>query len=54
MPGAVRKFGLMPAQPQLAEADLQAVAAYLYDQDMSLPDWYKTHYQAEHGQLPTE
>ena len=52
MPGAVKKFGLMPAMPALAEADLQAVAEYLYDTDMSMPDWYKEHYEAEHGKQP--
>lgn len=51
MPGAIRKFGLMPALA-MKDADLQAVAAYLYDADMNLPDWYSEHYEAEHGQKP--
>lgn len=52
MPGAVKKFGLMPAQPQLSEADLQAVAEFIYDTDFTKPDWYAAHYQAEHGKKP--
>lgn len=53
MPGAIRKFGLMPAIT-LNDADLQAVAEYLYDTDMNLPDWYKEHYEAEHGTQPNQ
>lgn len=52
MPGAVKKFGLMPAQTQLSDADLQAVAAFIYDTDFTKPDWYAAHYQAEHGKKP--
>lgn len=53
MPGAVRKFGLMPAN-DLPDEELKAVAEFIYDSDMSLPDWYKEHYQAEHGEMPKE
>lgn len=49
MPGAVRKFGLMPAMPHLDSKDVTAVAEYLYDTDLGTPDWYKEHYEAEHG-----
>lgn len=52
MPGAVKKFGLMPAQTQLSDADLQAVAEFIYDTDFTKPDWYAAHYQAEHGKKP--
>lgn len=52
MPGAVKKFGLMPAQAQLSDADLQAVAEFIYDTDFTQPDWYAGHYQAEHGKKP--
>lgn len=52
MPGAVKKFGLMPAMPQLDDQDAQAVAAFLFDTNLSEPDWYKAHYQAEHGAKP--
>ena len=54
MPGAIRKFGLMPAMPQLSDEDLQVVAEYLFDTDMELSDWYKKHYEEEHGETPKE
>ena len=52
MPGAVKKFGLMPAQTQISDAELQAVAEFIYDTDFTKPDWYAAHYQAEHGKKP--
>ena len=52
MPGAVRKFGLMPAMPQLSDEQAVAVAEFLFDSDMELPDWYAEHYEEEHGEKP--
>lgn len=52
MPGAVSKFGLMPAQTNVSDEELQAVAEFLYDTDLAQPDWYAEHYQAEHGTQP--
>lgn len=52
MPGAIRKFGLMPAQ-EITEDEAIAVAEYLYATDFTLPDWYQVHYQEEHGTAPT-
>ena len=52
MPGAVRKFGLMPAMPYLSDEQAQAVAEFLFDSDMELPDWYAEHYEEEHGEAP--
>lgn len=52
MPGAVRKFGLMPALPHLSDEDATAVAEFLFDSDMELPDWYAKHYEEEHGEAP--
>jgi hypothetical protein len=52
MPGAVNKFGLMPAMPQINDNDAQAVAAFLFDTNLNQPDWYKAHYEAEHGKAP--
>lgn len=51
MPGAVDKFGLMPP-PEVTQAEARAVAEYLYATDFSLPDWYKAHYEEEHGEAP--
>ena len=48
MPGAVRRFGLMPALP-VSEQDLTAIAEFIYDEKIDKPDWYEKHYNAEHG-----
>jgi mono/diheme cytochrome c family protein len=48
MPGAVRKFNLMPALP-FSNADLAAIAAFIFEESMEKPDWYDKHYEAEHG-----
>lgn len=53
MRGAVKKFGLMPVLGY-DEAEVRTVAEWLYDTDTSLPDWYKKHYEEEHGQAPKE
>lgn len=39
MPGAVRNFGLMPKM-SFKEEDLQLIAEYLYDNDVSSDEWY--------------
>jgi len=52
MRGAVRKFGLMPSMPHISDTELTAVAEFLYDSDMALPEWYKKHYKEEHGEEP--
>ena len=51
MPGALRRFGLMPPQ-DLTEQEAIAFAEYLYATDFTLPDWYKVHYEEEHGEAP--
>lgn len=51
MPGAVRRFGVMPTLPY-SETDVRAVAGFIYDADLSMPDWYSEHYRQEHGKMP--
>ena len=51
MPGALSRFGIMPAQ-EISEGEAVAVAEYLFATDFSLPDWYKVHYEEEHGEAP--
>ncbi|MCS5622848.1 MAG: cytochrome c, partial [Candidatus Marinimicrobia bacterium] len=48
MPGAVKRFGLMPKLPY-SESDITKIAEYLYDDKLLLPEWYKHHYKKEHG-----
>jgi len=51
MPGAIRRFGLMPEQG-LTEEEARAAAEYVFATDFSVPDWYAKHYQEEHGEAP--
>lgn len=51
MPGAVNRFGLMP-QLNYDAAKVKKIAEFLYDTDLKLPNWYKKHYQEQHGELP--
>lgn len=51
MPGAVRRFGVMPALPY-PEEQVREIAAFLFDTDFKMPGWYRKHYEAEHGKPP--
>jgi mono/diheme cytochrome c family protein len=51
MPGAVRRFGVMPALPY-PEEQVRKVAGFLYDTNFKKPGWYRKHYEAEHGEPP--
>ncbi|MGB5385618.1 MAG: DUF3365 domain-containing protein [Eudoraea sp.] len=42
MPGALKKFGIMPYQSFPEETVLQ-IAEYLYDNDIDRPDWFQSH-----------
>ena len=48
MPGALRKFGIMPYTPYKLE-DIELIASYIFDNDIEQPEWFKEHYQQEHG-----
>jgi hypothetical protein len=47
MPGAVRRFGLMPALP-LPNDDLEAIATIIFYSDLEAPEWFEA-YQKEEG-----
>lgn len=51
MPGAVKKFGLMPKLSYKPE-EVKLIAEFLYDGKMYLPEWYRMHYKKEHGHEP--
>ena len=53
MPGAVKKFGLMPALP-LTDEVLEEISGWIYDTPMNKPGWYAEHFQKEHGKKPSE
>ena len=46
MPGARRKFGLMPAYP-LDDDKLKLIAQYIFETDLESPKWFKEHYKKE-------
>ncbi len=51
MPGAVRRFGVMPAL-SYPDDQVRKVAEFLYDTNLRMPGWYRKHYEAEHGKTP--
>ena len=53
MPGAIRKFGLMP-KLGYPENDVRLIAEYLYDGKTELPEWYIKHYEEGHGEKPIQ
>ena len=53
MPGAVRRFGLMP-EMDLSEEHLRKIAEYVFEADFAAPGWFREHYREEHGRYPEE
>lgn len=51
MPGAVRRFGVMP-RLGYDPADVRMIAEFLFDTPLHEPAWFRSHYQAEHGRPP--
>lgn len=49
MPGARNRFGLMPALP-LPDAELRAIAAYIYYEDLEAPEWLEAHQREGHAE----
>lgn len=48
MPNAVKKFGLMPKMA-LTEEQNQQLVDYIFEADLKGPEWYKKHYEENHG-----
>lgn len=48
MPGAIRKFGLMPYQEYKPE-DIALIGEYLFDYQIEEPEWFKEHWQQGRG-----
>lgn len=48
MPGAIRKFGLMPKM-QFSEEDLSLIATYIFEEDIESPEWFEQHQKEMHG-----
>ena len=52
MPGAIKKFGLMPDLGLDAET-ADKLAEFVWQTDFNAPDWYRKHYEEEHGTAPS-
>jgi len=48
MPGAIKKFGLMPKLPYDKD-DVERIAEYMYEADIAQPKWFKKHFEEKHG-----
>ena len=48
MPGAIRKFKIMPPVP-VAREDAQKIAAYIYEGDVDKPAGFDKHFEEMHG-----
>jgi mono/diheme cytochrome c family protein len=46
MPGAIRRFGVMPKM-NFSDEQIAKIAAYIYNSELEKPDWFEDHYQAE-------
>jgi mono/diheme cytochrome c family protein len=56
MPGAVKKFGLMPKM-SFPKEEIELIAQYIYEQDIEEPEWFQKHYEEAHlnnGNSPVE
>ena len=48
MRGPVRRFGLMPPTT-LSKDSIWALAAYVYDNELPVPNWFPEHFEEKHG-----
>ena len=48
MPGAVSRFGVMPATT-LTDEKIRSIAVYIYDNEVEKPAWFDEHFESEHG-----
>lgn len=51
MPGAIKRFGLMPYQ-FYPEETVRQIADYVYDYEIEEPEWFAAHYAQMHGDRP--
>lgn len=51
MPGAIKKFGLMPYQFH-PESNIRKIADYIFESEIEEPVWFQEHYKKMHGEGP--
>lgn len=48
MPGAIKRFGIMP-KTQYPEETIKQIADYMYDYNIEQPEWFEDHFNKEKG-----
>lgn len=48
MPGAVKRFGVMPKQ-YFSEEDIKQISEYMFDNEIDEPEWFQKHYNEQKG-----
>lgn len=48
MPGALRRFGVMPYQ-EFPKGAVEKIAAYMYDYKIEEPEWFASHWESNQG-----
>lgn len=51
MPGAIKRFGLMPYQ-FYPEETIRQIADYVFENEIEEPEWFEAHYKQMHGDRP--
>ncbi|WP_187349866.1 c-type heme family protein [Psychroflexus maritimus] len=46
--GAIKRFGIMPYQ-KYSQEEIEAIAHFMYEYKIEEPDWFKKHWQENHG-----
>jgi hypothetical protein len=49
MRGPVKRFGVMP-KTALKEEEIQQLTAFIYDNELPVPDWFPEHFKEHHGE----
>ena len=54
MKGPVKQFGLMPKHATLRKDEIRALTAFIYDNQLPIPDWFPKHFERKHGEKWSE
>lgn len=49
MKGPVRRFGLMPTSTLKTKKEIYEIVAFIYDNELDVPDWFPAHFEDKHG-----
>lgn len=54
MKGPVKRFGLMPKTTLMSKEEVFEVVAFIYDNEMDVPQWFPEHFEDQHGKAWSE